>query len=506
MALPHIRLPRSCHERKNDNATNWSSIWDRVRTELNQAGIDLETMGVRIEELGGKLGRAVKVVFVAPDLQESVDAMNREQRDQVIMVRVDEATLRQLDAWVKTEAVKSRSEAAAVFIREGLKVRASELEKLEDALADVDRARERLHERVKEVFGEKDARPRADLRCAARTSALLSRATRCRAGDGAVGDGVSRRRRTPSSGRDREAVNLATFDRAWSLIADTHWDPDLGGLDWQAVRDELRPQGGRRQERSRAPSVIEEMLGRLGQSHFALLPERRRGPARRRAVTDDDGLPGCSAASQRRDLRGDGATPSADGEPGLELRLLDGDQVVVTRVVAGTARPPRRAFAPDGVCSPSTGAPLEGSLECIRRVDDVAFQRQVEIRWLRGLLEGPNGSSVRAAIRRAAAAASRTCCGECRRRASVVRFGNLPPSTFQFERTSTETEAARASRRRPVQHLAAPGGCRVREGDARAACRRRGGDRPARQPGRGVRRSTGRRRTLRYESRSAWAP
>ena len=142
------------HGRKNANK-NWNSIWDRVRAELNNAGIDLETMGVRVEELGGKLGRAVKVVFVTPDLQESVDAMNREQRDQVIMVRVDEATLRQLDAWVKTEAVKSRSEAAAVFIREGLKVRASELEKLEDALADVDRARERLHERVKEVFGEK---------------------------------------------------------------------------------------------------------------------------------------------------------------------------------------------------------------------------------------------------------------------------------------------------------------------------------------------------------------
>jgi len=139
---------------KNVNK-DWSTMWDRVRAELHQAGIDLETMGVRIEELGGKLGHAVKVVFVAPDLKESVNEMNREQRDQVIMVRVDEATLRQLDAWVKTEAVKSRSEAAAVFIREGLKVRASELEKLEDALADVDRARERLHERVKEVFGEK---------------------------------------------------------------------------------------------------------------------------------------------------------------------------------------------------------------------------------------------------------------------------------------------------------------------------------------------------------------
>ena len=137
------------------NSKEWSSVWDRVRTELAQAGIDVEAMGIRLEELGGRLGRAVKVVFVAPDLQESVEEMNREHRDQVLMVRIDEATLRQLDAWVKTEAVKSRSEAAAVFIREGLKVRASELEKLEDALADVDRARERLHEKVKEVFGER---------------------------------------------------------------------------------------------------------------------------------------------------------------------------------------------------------------------------------------------------------------------------------------------------------------------------------------------------------------
>ena len=35
---------------------------------------------------------------------------------------------------------------------------------------------------------------------------------------------------------NRAALNLATFDRAWSLVADTHWDPDLGGIDWAAVR------------------------------------------------------------------------------------------------------------------------------------------------------------------------------------------------------------------------------------------------------------------------------
>ncbi len=50
--------------------------------------------------------------------------------------------------------MKSRSEAAALFIGEGLKVRADELERLRGALADVEEARERLREQARSVFGE----------------------------------------------------------------------------------------------------------------------------------------------------------------------------------------------------------------------------------------------------------------------------------------------------------------------------------------------------------------
>ena len=131
----------------SQNNPDWSSIWQTIRKDLKQAGINLEKVGV-------DLGEAFKVVCVSPDIQDSVDEMSRSQRDQVVMVRVDEETSQLLDEWVKTEAVKSRSEAAALFIREGLKVRAAELDQLRDALAEVDRARERLHERVQEVFGE----------------------------------------------------------------------------------------------------------------------------------------------------------------------------------------------------------------------------------------------------------------------------------------------------------------------------------------------------------------
>ena len=73
------------------------------------------------------------------------------------MVRVDEDTRRKLDDWVGSGAVKSRSEAAALFIREGLKVRASELDKLGEAIQGVEEAKERLRKKARDVFGEQDS-------------------------------------------------------------------------------------------------------------------------------------------------------------------------------------------------------------------------------------------------------------------------------------------------------------------------------------------------------------
>ena len=55
-----------------------------------------------------------------------------------------------------TGAVKSRSEAAALFIREGLKVRADELARLKGAIDDLEAARDRLKKQAREVFGDGD--------------------------------------------------------------------------------------------------------------------------------------------------------------------------------------------------------------------------------------------------------------------------------------------------------------------------------------------------------------
>ena len=97
--------------------------------------------------------RPVKVVCLSADLRDSLVELGQTPRDQVLMVRVDKESIDQLDAWVETGAARSRSEAAALFLKEGLKVRASEQRELSEALAQVQEARRALREKATKVLG-----------------------------------------------------------------------------------------------------------------------------------------------------------------------------------------------------------------------------------------------------------------------------------------------------------------------------------------------------------------
>lgn len=140
----------------NEFNINLSGLWEKIQTRLHDNGIEMEIPDDFniFGDMGSVDSPRVKVVCVSPDLKESVEEMGRKQRDQVVMVRIDAETLQNLDAWVATKAVKSRSEAAALFIREGLKVRADELDKLRDALKEVHEAEERLKNKAREIFGQ----------------------------------------------------------------------------------------------------------------------------------------------------------------------------------------------------------------------------------------------------------------------------------------------------------------------------------------------------------------
>lgn len=128
--------------------SDMTDVWTQVSKVLDKHGINF-----RIGTEGfGDLADCT-VMCLAGDMKTTVAEMGRTPRDQVVMVRIDENTKRALDDWVETGAVKSRSEAAALFMREGIKVRSGELEELREALDDVGRAKQRLEEKAKEVIG-----------------------------------------------------------------------------------------------------------------------------------------------------------------------------------------------------------------------------------------------------------------------------------------------------------------------------------------------------------------
>jgi carboxyl-terminal processing protease len=98
-----------------------------------------------------------------------------------------------------------------------------------------------------------------------------------------------------------------TFEAAWTIIRDTHFDKTMNGLNWEAVRAELKPRAAVATSSAELRGVIRDMLGRLALSHFALIPSG-----------GDASTPG-------------GMSADTSGDPGLEVRLF-GRELIVTNV------------------------------------------------------------------------------------------------------------------------------------------------------------------------------
>lgn len=93
------------------------------------------------------------------------------------------------------------------------------------------------------------------------------------------------------------------FDEVWSTINESFYDPSFGGLDWSAVRAELRPKAASAASEDDERAVVNQMLARLKRSHFALLASS-------------------GSADEEMMLKGDATVP-------VEVRIV-GREVVVT--------------------------------------------------------------------------------------------------------------------------------------------------------------------------------
>src|SRR5258708_2652580 len=71
---------------------------------------------------------------------------------------------------------------------------------------------------------------------------------------------------------EQRRLNLDSFEYVWATIRDKHWDPKIGGVDWQAAHDELRPRVEAAQSAEEARQIVSSMLDRLHQTHFGVIP------------------------------------------------------------------------------------------------------------------------------------------------------------------------------------------------------------------------------------------
>lgn len=213
---------------------------------------------------------------------------------------------------------------------------------------------------------------------------------------------------------------LQTFDSAWSRINDSYYDPDFRGIDWPAIRDELRPAAAEITTKQELRDLLQDMLSRLGESHFAIIP----GDAVDAITVEADGT--ADAAS------------SGLGEVGLEARWV-GEDLVVFRVEEGSGRD---AGVHTGWIIDRIGEREMARWKEIRAESEPGRERiSIETETMQGteaLLAGPAGTSVEVAFRdgngdeRVLELERRPVRGQ------IVQFGQLPPMVTALESRRVE--------------------------------------------------------------------
>jgi carboxyl-terminal processing protease len=159
-----------------------------------------------------------------------------------------------------------------------------------------------------------------------------------------------------------------SFDLVWRTVKEKHFDPTLGGVDWENVRLRYAPRITAAGSDAEFYDLLQQMLGELHQSHFAIIP------------------PGTFVEDESKE-------PSPGGI-GIDLRIVDG-QALITRI------DPNSAAALAGLALGFKIDAIDDTqvikvLERFASAKGTPGMKQTRIvRYLVGRLNGAPGTSVR---------------------------------------------------------------------------------------------------------------
>jgi carboxyl-terminal processing protease len=122
------------------------------------------------------------------------------------------------------------------------------------------------------------------------------------------------------------------FEIVWQTVKDNHYDPTFGGLDWDKVRAEFAPRVALARNDRELHLLLQQMLNRLGQSHFAIIPPEDI-PADEPDESDEESTDDALNDKPARHLNAEGhkLTEQLTHGIGIDLRLING-AAVITRV------------------------------------------------------------------------------------------------------------------------------------------------------------------------------
>jgi len=220
---------------------------------------------------------------------------------------------------------------------------------------------------------------------------------------------TSSRLASPDTTGGRERIDsvtaLATFDSAWRTVDASLQSRGVRRLDWDTVRLELRPAAARATSNGALRGVIDAMLRRVGESHFAIMPPS-------------------DAAARPAAERGKAPTL---GSAGIAVRFVEG-RLAVWRVDSGGGAA-RAGVTPGGVVERIDDLILTP----VDARDTVGMRRLTLLTRAMRALAGDPGTPVHLALRTDAGASREVMFSRDSVRGPVSRFGNLPPLPATLE-------------------------------------------------------------------------
>lgn len=202
-------------------------------------------------------------------------------------------------------------------------------------------------------------------------------------------------------------TNLDSYEKVWTSIRDTHWDPTLGGLDWDACKAEFQPTLEDAGDIKKVRISMAKLISKLQQSHFVVIPSALYGA-------------------------GNEATENGTGWAGIEFRFTDQGALIVD---VSEGSPADRAGLKAGykivsieeqpILEPKTLIEDEHVAERVAR--EIAYSKAGES------LRGPIGAERKLVIEDMTGLQTEKSLTLVDEPGDLVAFGNLPKMNLQIE-------------------------------------------------------------------------